>query len=63
MATIDVDKLRSYMLDFCGSAMMSGYPAALLDVASVERASGKELCRMAERSGVDLRRFIVTRDD
>lgn len=29
------------------------------DVTDVERASGEELCRMAERLGVDLRKFVV----
>ena len=62
MATIDVDALRAYLLDYCGSAMMSGFPAALLDVVDIERASGEELCRMAERMGVDLRRFVVGRE-
>lgn len=58
MATIDIEELRSYMLDYCGSAMMSGFPASLVDVVDVERASGEVLCRMAERAGVDLRRFM-----
>ena len=48
---------------YCGSAMMSGFPAALLDVVDVERASGEELCRMAERMGIDLRRFVVDSDE
>ena len=60
MATIDVDDLRDYLRDRCGTAMMFGFPAALLDVADVETASGVELCRMAERMGVDLRRFEVS---
>jgi hypothetical protein len=59
LATIDVDALRAYLLDHCGSAMMSGFPAAILDVADIERASGEQLCRMAERMGIDLRRFTV----
>ena len=59
MAAIDVDELRDYMKDYCGSAMMSDFPAAVLDVVDVERASGEELCRMAEQMGVDLRRFVV----
>ena len=59
MATIDVDNLRAYLLDYCGTAMMSGFPAAVLDVADIERASGEELCRIAERMGIDLRRFAV----
>ena len=63
MATIDVDKLRAYLLDYCGTAMMSGFPAAILDVADIERASGVELCRIAERLGVDLRQFVVDGND
>ena len=59
MATIDVDALRAYLLDYCGTAMMSGFPAAVLDVVDIERADGYELCRIAERLGVDLRRFVV----
>ena len=59
MATIDVDSLRAYLLDYCGTAMMSGFPAAVLDMADIERAGGEELCRIAERMGIDLRRFAV----
>lgn len=59
MVDIDIDALRAYLLDYCGTAMFSGFPAAVLDVADIERASGEELCRIAERLGVDLRRFVV----
>ena len=51
MATIDVDKLRAYLLEYCGTAMFSGFPAAFIDVI--------ELCKIAERLGIDLRRFEV----
>ena len=59
MATIDVDALRDYMKDCCGSAMYGGFPAAILDLSDVERMSGVELCRMAESMGVDLLKFEV----
>lgn len=59
MVEIDVDALRNYLLDYCGTAAFLGFPAALLDVADVEGASGEELCDMAERLGVDLSRFVV----
>lgn len=59
MVDIDVDALRAYLLDYCGTAMFSGFPAAVLDVVDIERASGEELCRIAERLGVDLRKFVV----
>lgn len=60
MALIDVDALRAYLLDYCGTAMFSGFPAAVLDVVDIERASGEELCRIAERLGIDLRKFQVS---
>ncbi len=59
MVEIDIDALRVYLLDYCGTAMFSGFPVAVLDVTDIERASGEELCRIAERLGVDLRRFVV----
>lgn len=62
MALIDIDALRAYFLDYCGTAAFSGFPAALLGVVDIERATGHELCRIAERLGFDLRRFEVGED-
>ncbi len=59
MATIDVDALRAYLLDYCGTAMFSGFPVAFVDVIDIERADGIELCKIAERLGIDLHRFEV----
>ena len=59
MATIDVDKLREYLKDYCGTAMFIGFPAALLDLADIDRMDGYELCRKAEDMGIDLRKFVV----
>lgn len=41
--TVDVDALRAYLLDYCGTAMFSGFPAALLDVSDISAASPEEL--------------------
>ena len=59
MATIDVEKLRDYMKDHCGTAAFNGFPAAILDVADVERMNARKLCEKAESIGVDLRRFEI----
>lgn len=59
MVLIDVDALRAYVLDYCGTAAFSGFPAALLDVADVECMDGEALCRFAESLGIDLRPFVV----
>lgn len=59
MALIDVDDLRDYLEDYCGTAMLGGFPAAVLDVAEIEDMNGEELCRKAEELGVDLRKFAI----
>ncbi len=59
MATIDVDRLREYLKDYCGTAVFGGFPAALFDLGEIESLSGQELCRKAEQLGVDLRKFVV----
>ena len=59
MATIDVDALRTYLQDYCGTAMFNGFPAAFLDVVDIDSMDGGELCRKAEELGIDLTRFVV----
>ncbi|MFR3054401.1 MAG: hypothetical protein ACLTM6_12075 [Eggerthella lenta] len=54
---VDIDMLRDYLRDHCASALFSGFEAALLDAADVERMDGKELCRFAEMLGIDLSCF------
>ena len=56
---IDVDELRDYMVDYCGSAAFSGFPAAILDVVDIERMDGYELCEKAEALGINLEKFEV----
>ena len=54
---VDVDRLRDYMVDDSGAAAFNGFPAAATDAWEYERMDGEELCREAERQGIDLRRF------
>lgn len=56
---IDVDQLRAYLIDYCGTAACGGFPAAMLDAMDLERMSGYELCQAAERLGIDLQRFAA----
>lgn len=58
-ALINIDALREYLMDYCGTAAFSGFPAAIIDVAEIENISGEELCRKAEDLGIDLRRFVI----
>lgn len=63
MALIDVDNLREHMEDYVGTAMMNGFPAALLDLADIDSMDGEELCEKAEQMGVDLNDFVVDEED
>lgn len=54
---VDVDRLRERMLDDCGTAAFGGFPAAAADAWEIENMSGEELCREAERRGIDLMNY------
>ena len=54
---VDVEALRDYLLDLCGTAMFSGLDLAVLDIVDVERADEFELVCIAERFGFDVGRF------
>ena len=58
---IDVNRLRDYMMDRCGTAAAVGMWPAAFDVMEIERMDPRKLCELAEKSGVDLRRFEVRR--
>ena len=57
--TIDVDALRRDLIDYYGSAMFSGMPAAMMDLTKVENASPEELVSIARTNGFDLSKYQV----
>ena len=58
--TIDIDALRKYMLDNSYAAFFVGdFGGALAEAVDIENASYEELIEMAERQGIDLRRFQI----
>lgn len=56
---LDIDRLRNDMKDYYGTAMFGGFPMAVMDLSKVEYASDEELIRMAEKNGVDLRKYSL----
>ena len=56
---IDIDRLREDILDYYGTAMFNGFPMAVMDLSKVERMSDRELVELAQKNGVDLRKYIV----
>lgn len=58
--TIDVDRLRADMRDEClGAYFGGGFGAALIESFDVDRAPPEKLVEMAQRHGIDLRRYQV----
>ena len=54
---IDVDKLRDDMEDYYGTAMMNGFPMAVVELSEVESASDRDLVQKAVKEGFDLRDY------
>ncbi len=53
----DMERMRKDLLDYFGTAMMSGFSMAMVDVLTIERSSDAELLKIAERTGMDIRRY------
>ena len=51
---IDLDALKRDLENYYGSAMFSGFPMAVVDLAQVESASPQELVELSQRAGFDL---------
>ena len=56
---IDIEKLRSDLIDYFGTAMASGFGMAVTDLSRVERASDEELINIALDCGFDLNDYVV----
>ncbi len=57
---IDIDKLRKDMLDNCYALFFaSDIVAALAETPDIEQASDEELVEMAQKQGIDLRKYEI----
>ena len=57
---IDIDKLRKDMLDNCYALYFaSDIVAALAETPDIEQASDEELIEMAQKQGIDLRKYEI----
>ena len=56
---IDVSRLRRDMKDYYGTAIFNGFSMAVMDLSKVERMSDRELVGLAQKNGVDLRKYIL----
>ena len=56
---INIGKLRAALMNYYGTAMTGGEWPAIADLSGIEYASPQELIRIAEREGVDLKKYEV----
>ena len=54
---IDYDILREDLINYFGTAMVTVFPAAMLDIDRVERATCDELIEIAIQNGFDLNEY------
>ena len=54
---INTNRLRADLKDYYGTAMLGGFPMAVMEMDVVERASDEELVKLAEKIGLDIRKY------
>lgn len=53
---INIEKLRSDLKDYFGTAMMS-FPMAVIELSEVENASPERLVKIALDNGIDISKY------
>ena len=54
---INTNRLRADLKDYYGTAMLGGFPMAVMEMDVVEQASDEELVKLAEKVGLDSRKY------
>ena len=62
MSKINAQKLKAYLIDYFGTAMVNGLPMAVIDLSDIESASEEELILIAKQKGIDLSNYIEDDD-
>lgn len=58
MENIDIEKLRQYIIDYYGTAMINSSPTAMMDLLEVENASNEKVLSLALKNSINLNNFI-----
>jgi hypothetical protein len=54
---MDLKRLRNDLIDYYGSAMFSGFPMAMMDLADIERMTEVKLVKTAKELGFDMSKY------
>lgn len=58
MENIDIEKLRKDLMDYFEAAMFNGFPAAIVELGNVEKASAEELIEIAKDNKFNLGKYV-----
>ena len=59
MEKTDYEKLRKDLKDYYGTAMVGGFPLAIMDLSKVENASNEELLKIAQKNNFNENNYKV----
>lgn len=57
MDDIDIEKLRQYLINYYGTAMINSFPTAMTDLSEVENASNEKVLSLALKNNINLNNF------
>lgn len=54
---IDIEKIRQYLINYYGTAMINSFPTAMTDLLEVENASNEKVLSLALKNNINLNNF------
>lgn len=57
MIGMDLERLRKDIIDYYGTAIFSGFPMAMMDLADIERMTEVKLVKTAKELGFDMSKY------
>lgn len=54
---IDIEKLRQYLINYYGTAMINSFSTAMMDLSEVENASNEKVLSLALKNNINLNNF------
>lgn len=54
---IDIEKLRQYLINYYGTAMINSFPTAMTDLLEVENANNEKVLSLALKNNINLNNF------
>lgn len=54
---IDIEKIRKYLIDYYGTAMLNASPTAMMDLIEVENATNELVLKLALDNKLNLDKF------